>query len=334
MARDLTPDDVLKSLQDGELAPIYLFHGPDEFRMELLLSRIRDNFIPETARDLNLEICYGGESDPNGIVNRALTIPFMAANRLIIIRRTEEFSADQLEKFFAYLDAPSLSTCLIFISSRTDFKRKFYKKIRSLGFAVNFTELRSSQVVPWIKRTAKELGLNLDAQACIYLQQIVGNRLRDLYSELEKIQLRYGMGDIGEEQVKELAIHGRIYSIFELMNAVSVKDRSESLSVLNRFLQEEDKRSGPLQVIGMLNRQIGLLWQTKAIMENNGKTKDVASKLGIAPFSATNFIKHSKHWSSDELEEGISKLFRADRLLKAGSRPGPVLESLILSLCG
>ena len=334
MPGDLLPEDLIKSLDNGKLAPYYLFHGPDEFRMERTLSRIRESYIPETARDFNLEICYGGETDPNEILNHARTIPFMAANRLIIVRRTEEFTSDQLDKFLPYLEDPPDSTCLIFLSSRTDFKRKFYKKIRTSGLAVNFLELKSNQIVPWIKRAAKEMGLNIDVQACIYLQQVVGNRLRDLDSELVKLQLRYGSGDIGEEQVRELAIHGRIYSIFELMNAVSVKDRRESLSVLNRFLEEEDKRSGPLQVLGMLNRQIGLLWQTKVIIEKNGKTKDVASKLGLIPFSASNFIKQSKHWSSDELEEGILRLYRADRLLKAGSRPGPVLESLILSLCG
>lgn len=334
MTRDLLPEDLLISLDKGGLAPFYLFYGPDEFRMERFLSKVRESFIPESSRDFNLEVCYGDEGDPSEIVNHARTIPFLASNRMIIVRRTQEFTTDQLDKFLPYLDDPSPTTCLIFISPRTDFKRRFYKKIRASGFAVNFSELKSNQIVPWIRRTGKELGLNIDSQACIYLQQVVGNRLRDLYSEVEKLQLRYGSGDIGKEQVRELAIHGRIYSIFELMDALSDKDRSESLSVLNRFLEEEDKRSGPLQFLGMLNRQMGLLWQTKTILENNGKTKDVASKLGLIPFSASKLIKQSKHWTPDELEEGISLLFMADRLLKAGSRPGPILESLILSLCG
>jgi DNA polymerase-3 subunit delta len=334
MTRDLLPEDLLISLDKGRLAPLYLLHGPDEFRMERFLSKVRESFIPESSRDFNLEICYGDEVDPSEIVNRARTIPFLAENRLIIVRRTEEFTSDQLDKFLPYLDDPSPSTCFIFISSRTDFKRRFYKKIRELGFAVNFSELKSNQIVPWIRRAGKELGLNIDPQVCVYLQQVVGNRLRDLYSELEKLQLRYGSGDIGKEQVRELAIHGRIYSIFELMDALSEKDRSESLSVLNRFLEEEDKRRGPLQVLGMLNRQIGLLWQTKAILEKNGKTKDVASKLRLIPFSASKLIKQSKHWTPDELENGISLLYETDRLLKAGLRPRPVLESLILSLCG
>jgi len=334
MAGDLQPEDILRLLDKGGLGPLYLFFGPDEFMMESVISRIRKEYIPESARDFNLEICYGGETSASEIVNKAQTIPFMSKNRLIIVRRTEEFKADQLDRFLSYLDNPVSSTCLIFLSSKTDFKRNFYKKFRSAGLSVDFKELKSNQIAPWIRRMAKELGLNIGSQACVYLQNMVGDRLRDLYSELIKLQIRYGNSEVGEKEIRELAIHGRTYNIFELMDALSVKDKGKALSVLNRFLEEEDKKSAPLQIIGMLNRQIGMLWKTKAIMENGGKSEDVASKLGLMPFSAGNFMKQSKHWSIEELEKGISLLYRADRLLKLGSRPGPVLEGLILALCG
>jgi len=334
MTADLLSDDILKLLEKGNLSPCYLFYGPEEFRRERVLSRIREEFLPESTRDFNLEICYGGEADPYDIMNRASSSPFMVSRRLIIVRRTEEFKAEQLEKFLPYLEEPVISTCLIFVSSRPDFKKRFYKKMRSSGWAVNFAALQPYQIGPWIRKTAKELGMNISRQACLYLQQIVGDRLDDIYSELFKLRLRYREGDVGEEEVRELAIHSRLYSIFELVNAISVKDRGESLSVLSRFLEEEDKRSGPLQIIGMINRQLGLLWRTKAMKEKGINSKQMASKLGVQPFAAGKLVKQSTHWSVNDLEYGISQLHRADRLLKSGSRPRPVLECLVLSLCG
>ena len=178
MARDLHPDDVLDSLNKEQLAPFYLFYGNDEFRLERLLDKIRDNYIPESVKDLNLEICYGGETNPVDIINKAQTLPFMSQNRLLIIRRVEEFATEQLEKFLPYLEAPSESTCLLFISSKTDFKKRFYKKIRSSGYAVSFAELRDNQIASWIRRTSKELGLKVDGQASAYLQQIMNSRIR------------------------------------------------------------------------------------------------------------------------------------------------------------
>jgi DNA polymerase-3 subunit delta len=331
---DLQPESVLKALEKGKLAPYYLFYGPDEFRLEKVLDRIRNDYIPESARDLNLEILYGDEGSPAEVINHARSIPFLAPNRLIILRRTEKIKAASLEHFLPYLEQPAETTCMIFISSKTNFSTKFYKKFRASGQAVYFAALRENQVVPWIKRMARDLDLQIDGQACTYLHQIVGNGLRDLHAELEKLCIRYGKKQVSMEDVKELVIHSRIYSIFELMDKVSEKKSTASLEVLNRFLEEEDKRAAPLQIMGMLNRQMRLLLQTKGILDKGGGKKDVAKKLHLVPFSAGRFSVQSKKWSEAELEKGLKLLYGADGLLKSGSRPRPVLENLIVTLCG
>ena len=332
MAGNLLPEEVLKSLDKGVLAPLYLFYGPDEFRREKVLDRIRNNFIPETSRDFNIEIFYGGETNPEEIISRARSLPFMAPSRLSIVRRIENYSKDSLNKFLPYIESPVETTCLIFISSKTDFKIKFYKTFKSAGMAVNFSALTESQATSWIKRMAAEIGLNIEGQACAYLQQIVGNSTRNLYGELEKLHLRHLDKTVGVNEVKALVIHSRMYTIFELMNLISLKKRSDALAVLNRFLEEEDKRSGPLRLIGMLNRQIRFLWLTKGIMEKGGRTGEVSKKLGLPHFSAREFAKQSRLWSAQELERGLSLLYRADGRLKSGSRPGPILETLLISL--
>jgi DNA polymerase-3 subunit delta len=334
MARDSSPEDVLKSLEKGQLAPFYLFYGPEEFRLEKVLDRIRNDFITASARDFNQEILYGGEkTDPAEIISRARSLPFLTGSRLIIVRRTENFSTGELETFLPYLEKPADTTCLIFIASKTDFRKSFYKRIKERGRGVNFTKLRESQVVPWIRGTARELGLRIDGQASAYLHQIVGNNLRDLYGELEKLRLRYEEEMVGVEEVKGLAIHSRVYTIFELMNKVSEKNCPDSLAVLNRFLEEEDKKDAPLRILGMLNRQIRIMWQTKSILSKGGQIREVAKKLGLPDFSARDFAKHTQCWSIEELERGLHLLYETDGLLKSGSRPKPVLENLVFTLC-
>ncbi|NLA74799.1 MAG: DNA polymerase III subunit delta [Deltaproteobacteria bacterium] len=333
MAADLRPEDVTSALEKGRLAPFYLFYGPNEFIIERVLEKIRDKFIPENARDFNMEICYGGELNPSDIVNRAQSIPFLSANRLIILKKTDAYKAEQLNKFVPYLEKPVDSTCLIFLSEKTDFKNKFYRSIRAKGLAVNFSELKSYQVPPWIQSTAREIGLNIDRDACALLLEITGGGLRKIYGELEKLRLSFGDKKVKEADVRELAINSRIYTIFELMDALSEKKVAQMLSALSRFLDEEDKKSAPFQIIGMLNRQIGLLWQVKILAADNNRAGEIASKLAIAPFSVEKLMKQSRLWSHEGLKRGISLLYETDRLLKSGARTRPVLENLFLSLC-
>jgi DNA polymerase-3 subunit delta len=333
MAGDLRPGNVIKALGKGRLAPFYLFYGPGEFRMEKVLEKIRASYIPESVRDFNLELFYGGETTPEEIVLKAKSMPFMAKNRLIIVRRTDHFSKEELEKFLAYLEDPSESTCVIFISAKTDFNKRFYRAIRASALAVKFDALREDELVPWIQETAKELGLQMDEDGSDYLAGVVGNNPRELHTELEKLRLRYTKVK-GIEQVKELVMHSRIYTIFELMGTVSVKNIADSLKVLERFLAEEDKRYAPLQVIGMLNRQIRLLWQTKAVLMKGGGFQEVAEGLGRNRFKTRDFMNQARYWSKEELERGLKLLYEADGWLKSGSRPKPILEKVIISLCG
>ncbi len=339
MAGDLPPERVLGQLEKGRLSPIYLFYGDSRFRLEKVLHKIRDTYIPEGARDFNLQLFYGDNKglDParivSSIIDAARSLPFIASNRLIIVRRVEGLPASALEGFFPYFNEPVQSTCLIFVSSKPDFRKKFYRKIRDMGLAVNFRKLYDNQVSPWIKRTAKGLGFEMEEEACAFLHQIVGNSMGELYSELEKLYLRHGKARIGKEEVKELVLHSRVYSIFELMDEISSRRAPQSLSALKRFMEEEGK-DGVLRAMGMLNRQIRLLWQTKTVLEGGGLSSDVARRLRLASFQAGKLVKQSKNWSTDDFEGALDLLYQTDGLLKSGAQEYLVFENLVASLCG
>jgi DNA polymerase-3 subunit delta len=97
---------------------------------------------------------------------------------------------------------------------------------------------------------------------------------------------------------------------------------------------EDEGRNGVLRAMGMLNRQMRLLWQTKSVMEGGGRSSDVARRLGLKSFQASKLVQQSKKWSADDLEGALDLLYRADGLLKSGSREKLVFESLVVSLCG
>jgi len=332
MARDLTPADVLGHLEAGELRPVYLFYGENEFDREALLNRFRETAIPETARDFNLALFYADETEPSHILEAASSLPFASPRRLIIVRRTESLRPAALDALSTYLDRPVASTCLIFVSTRTDFRNRFYRRLREVGGSVRFKELSEKQVVPRIKRAASDLGLNLENEACEWLQQVVGNRLVDLYAELEKLSLYYGEAVIGVEELKKLVMGGRSFTIFELMDDIASRRTGRSLLELDRFLQDEDE-SGPVRLLGMLNRQIRLLWQVGSIVEKGGASSDACRELGLRQFQATDLMSQTRHWREEELEKAVHLVHQADGQVKSGAPPRLVLESLVLSLC-
>jgi DNA polymerase III delta subunit len=133
--------------------------------------------------------------------------------------------------------------------------------------------------------------------------------------------------------VKEAVTHSRVYTVFELMDAVSMKDCASSLRILKRYLEEEDPRDAPLGLISMLNRQVRLLWQAKGVLLKRGGAQEVQKKTGLSPFPARKLVEQAPRWTEKELKNALERLRRSDDRLKSGSSPRVILESLVLSLC-
>jgi len=332
MPAEIAPQTVLTHLKEGRLAPLYLFYGPDDFNLEKTLRQIRETFIPESARDFNLNVFDGdGKVNPGDILDASRSLPFLSSNRLIIVRRADHMAAADLEVLIPYLKRPVETTCLIWVALKPDFRFKFFSTLKKLGVAVNFRELTEGQVVPWIKSQAGEMGLNISTDACRHLQGIIGNRSRTLHTELEKLFLRHGNKEIGIEEIRELSIFSRMYTIFELMDEISQRRKARSLSILNRYLEEEGKDSA-FAIVGMLTRQIRIISQAREFMAKNVPKPEMAKKLGVPSFVVGKVLDQAKRWREKDLEKALKLLYQADGRLKMGSQAALVLENFLLSI--
>ncbi len=334
MPAELRPEDISDHLKKGQLSPFYLFYGESGFLLEKMLSRIRDTYIPEAAKDFNLHVFYGDEikSQIGELIDTARSFPFMSQNRLIIVRRTEEIPASGLESIVPYLEAPMPSTCLIFVSLNSDFRKKFYKFIKDSGKCVNFRKLFDNKVVPWIMKTAGQMGLHLDPQAAVYLHQVIGNQLMDIVSELEKIYIRYGKEPVGQKDVEKLASNSRSFTNFELMDRISSKKAGDAIAAWRRYVAEEGK-DAVQGIVGMLIRQMRLLWRSKDFLQKGGKSSDLAKALKEHPYTIKNLLPHVRSWDEENLEQAFEVLYDADDLLKSGADAQLILENVILTLC-
>ncbi len=327
-----TPETVLGHLREGRLGPLYLFYGPDDFHLEKVLFEVRETGIPESARDFNLHV-YDGDGNLNtgDILDAARSLPFLAPRRLIIVRRSDHISAPDLEILLPYLKSPVETTSLILLAQKPDFRLKFFSTIKKHGVAVHFKELTDGQVIPFIMATAREMGLNIRQDACRHLHEIIGNRSRALYAELEKLYLRHGSREIGVPEIKELSIFSRLYTIFELMDQISQRRKAQSLSILNRYLAEEGKEAA-FGIIGMLTRQIRIIFQAKEFMARGIHRAEMTKKLGIPGFVVSKVLDQARRWQEKDLERALVLLYEADGRLKRGSQAPLVLESFVLSM--
>ena len=95
------------------------------------------------------------------------------------------------------------STCLIFEGEKIDQRRKFFAELKKCGEVVEFKRLYENQLGPFIREELAGQGVRIEAAAVELLVYYVGNDLRELAGQLDKL-VSYAAG-------RRKTLRGRIY---------------------------------------------------------------------------------------------------------------------------
>lgn len=323
-------EDILKSIEKGNLAPIYLMYGEEDLLAEDLIEKAKIAVGGSTADNLNTEVLWGDEIKGNTITDKAKTLPFMAERRLIIVRGIDLLPKDELNKILPYLSSTVPSTTIIFTAAKIDIRRKFYSTITKKHISANLKPLKKQEATRWAIERSKSKGITITDRGIRMLVEVVGTNLRLINSELDKLAIYLGDKKGDYQDVEEITT-GRINeSIFALTDAIGLKDTTKCLTILNKLIDDGDAPQG---IFSMITRQIRLIWLVKSMKQKKVPFAEIPSKAGFPPFLLKNYLKQADNFKGKNLRKSFSKLKDADLKLKSDLRPNIVLENLILGLC-
>jgi DNA polymerase-3 subunit delta len=329
-------EDLIKSLKQGVLLPLYLFFGEEEFLVQEAVDLIISKAVDPGARDFNFNTVYCKGSSGNEIVNLAQTFPFMSDRRLVIAKEIEALKAADLEELVSYLKSPSPTTCLVMIANQPRFdKKSVLAPVEANGAVVRFYSILDRDVNAWIDSWARQRGLSIQRDAAQYVWQVLGSDLQAITNELQKAVIYIkDRKNITLDDVKVVVGDFREYTSFDLASALGAKKQEKAFLVLSRLVQEGES---PVGLLGSIAWNFRRLMQVKA-MEYAGMGIDEGMKKLRPPVifhQATAFKEQVRSYSLAELEKVFEVLLTADKAMKSSGIGGRlVLERMILRLCG
>jgi len=325
--------DLIASLRQGKLLPLYLFYGEDEFLIQEALDIIVKKVVEPGTRDFNFNALYCRDTQVSEIVNLAQTLPFMSEKRLVIAKDFDALKAADLEELLPYLNDPSPSSCLVMVSNQGRYEKKSVTSaVEAHGAVTRFFPLLDREVVTWIEGWTKARGLSLPRDAAQYLWQTIGNDLQTIKNELEKVEIyikekkAITLGD-----VKAVVGDFREYSSFDLATALGSKDRAKAFLILARLLQEGEQ---PVGLLGAIAWNFRRLMRAKSMEAAGAGYDEIKRKLNVIFHQSASFHEQMRRFSVDELRKAFDVMLSADKALKSSGLSGKlVLERMILELC-
>ena len=320
----------------NDLKPIYFFYGNDAYLIDEATREIKAAaFEGSSMESLNSHIFYASAMETDELINEPMTLPAMSPMRVIVVKGAESLKADQQKSLMDYINDPSPSTCLIFISNAAKAGTSaFFKLLDKKGFLVRKSQKRDGDISRWIAGEVRKVGKEITPEATSHLMQIAGKGLGDVKGELEKIILFVGEAKVIEKaDVESAGIDVKEERVFDLTDAIGAKDTARALKIYAKLTSE-----APLMLLGSIARQMRIITKLKELAGSGTPRAKLASLAGIYPTYTEKYLESSSRFSSKELAGTFKKLSRVDLELKGGVAGGGlphrlVITRLIMELC-
>jgi DNA polymerase-3 subunit delta len=249
-----------KEIERGLPSSVYLFYTSEPFLLREAVEAIK-RLVPDGEKDFNLHIfdfSYSGEASFEQVLDVANTVPFFGKRRFVVfIGNLQKLSKKDMKRLNAYVSNPSPGSVFVILHDGLLKKemREMLKELKPISF-----DIRESEIPYWIRQRAVMKGLEISDEVADYLIGLVGPDMGLLSAEIEKISL-LGKKRIDVGEISDIVAGGRLYSIFDLMDALREKD-VEKVFRIYKFLRET---TDDYSLIGALN------WQYRRNMLSRGR---------------------------------------------------------------
>lgn len=353
----MTPAQFLTRMERGEIAPAYLFLGPEAYQRRRARAALLKAALGAAGPENAVTQYDLAETPLAEAIDDARALSLFASERVIFAgnaeaalprTRSDEDAEDSAgaagsaDTLAAYMKDPTPGVVLVFDAPRFDFEgedkkkqervRKFYAAV---GDPVEFKRASADEARREAAGLARRAGLSIDPATVDLLVEALAADLTRIAVEVEKMAL-YAQGrPVTEEDVGLLVPDARATTIFALVGALGRRDRSRSLEILDTLFRDGEYLPVALSFLSAQFR--AALVAKEAGLRSPQQIQGHFARMGVQMWGsrAEQVFQTVAKFSKPQLERAMELTFEADRDLRS-ARPDDriVMEQFILRLTG
>jgi DNA polymerase-3 subunit delta len=350
-------------VRERKLRPAYVLIGDEAFFRKRCREAILQHLVPPDMRDFSVYEFDLGETELHEVLDRARTASLMSPFQVFFVRGVKALygRGSHQEEFAAieqYCKDPNPDALLVFIADHISIPadarrmemtdRDRYERIReTLGDFCGIVELarvEEGEAVRWALESAAAQQVKLEPDAARELVDALGGDMMMIAGELEKLMLYVGEKKritLGDVETMVLAAKQR--SLYELTDAISSKNRTRALEILDAILSSGDGDEaaiGHLYMLAKTFRQM-LVITERGVRDSRALWQALWQGFRVPPFAADDIIRQARRYETPtgkavarrELRRALRLIGRADLALRSNPPSKRlVLEQLVLAL--
>jgi DNA polymerase-3 subunit delta len=323
---------LIKSFKKKEFAPVYLFHGEEDYFIDELENALEKNALEESEKAFNQTVVYGRDVSIGALRDMASRLPMMAPRQVIIVREAQDLK--ELITLQSYIERPVASTVIVlcYKHRKIDGRTIFFKALKEKGVVFESKKLYDNQVEDWIRTYVKDLGFDISPEATSMAYEYIGNQISTLTNELQKVVLNLPKGSKIEVDAIQNAIGvSREFNVFELQKALGLRQKERAFLILHQM--NMDLKTNPaIMIIGSLATYFTKIYTLHLL---HGATEnEVLAAMGLkSNFFLKEYRQAVKYYMPHHLEFVFGLLHDYDLRVKGvtnrDTEEGELLRELV-----
>jgi len=305
---------------------IIFLYGEDSFRSGRKVLEIKEKFLASDTAGSGLSVFDFEQKDKKASPLDVLGIPnLLAPKRLVIIKNlilsgTEKEQEESLEYLKKNKDIEGDSDLVVVFWEKEHPKKSniLYKFLEKQSKSQNFEKLAGIKLTNWVLKRIKEIdgGGNISKTALDKLIVFCGNDTNILDKEIQKL-VNYAAGRIITDEDVEILVRAKIDSnIFQTIDALASRRKTEALKLLHRHLE---KGEDPFYILSMFIYQFRNLIKVADLKENYGMYEQEIIRVSkLHPFVIKKSMAQLQMFSLEKLKKVYQKLSDLDTKVKTG----------------
>lgn len=319
----------MNHIKKENIANVYLFYGEEAYKKRIYKDELKDAVT--AGNMMNYAQFDGQDIDWQEVYDAAMTMPFFASRRLIIVENSGKFKAkksdetedaiankkskepDMLEKILT--DLPE-TTCLAFFEEGAAKNKKVYKLVASKGVVCECNADTEADIINWLQKGFASEKKKVDVSTLHLMISRIGFDYDRLRSEFDKvISYTYGKETVEDSDILNITSENVESKIFDMLSAMCEKNIDKALSKYHNLLTNKEP---PLYILAMLRSQFRVMLQVAEMSEKGMPSHDIVKATGRKTFVVNNMKRYLSYFPRTRIENILDEISETDRKSKIG----------------
>ncbi|MEM9721555.1 MAG: DNA polymerase III subunit delta, partial [Bacteroidota bacterium] len=313
----MTFQNLIQQIDSGNFAPLYYLHGVEGYFIDKVVAKLEEKVLSPSEAAFNKEVYYGSETQLAKVLNACQSFPVMANRRLILVKEAQQVSKKEWDRLSSYLKAPIPTSTLViaFKGKNAGLPKAIAAGKHPSVVEYHAKKLYENDIQKWVSTLLQEKGVESEPGIPAILTSNLGTNISLIDNELDKMLIYLKATNqqvLRKDFVFEMINVDKEFNVFELIQALSIKNRYRAHMIIDRLTQNT-KINPPVLTLSALFR----FFDNLALVHSH-KLRDpnsIKHQLKVNYYAARDYSAAKEKYSLGQTYRNIRLIQEADQAL-------------------